>query len=184
MGTKVWNWFWVIWRILNKFGLFKMSAVFARGPKWGQWESGQNFKMLQSTQKAYQITCFVVQNLKTYSIQIYQALRKDSGRLYIWGRTGIFLFFRGAKPRGKIEKLPVLRRCVDFHYPFEIKAWYICFISLLYKFKTYTKIWPNGTDLALQQGATTYHSALTEWHAQAFGVRPAAAASSCSSYTT
>ena len=27
-------------------------------------------------------------------------------------RTGIFLFFRGAKPRGKIEKLPVLRRCV------------------------------------------------------------------------
>ena len=39
-----------------------MSAIFARGQNG--LNGGQNFKMPQSTQKAYQITRFVVQNLK------------------------------------------------------------------------------------------------------------------------
>ena len=67
---------------------------------------------------------------------------------------------------GIIVKLPVPPKICNFHYPFEIKAWYICFISLLYKFKT-NKISHKHKqkDLALQQRNP---SALTEWHAQEF----------------
>ena len=101
-------------------------------------------------------------------------MRKDSGNYTSEEDWHISIFLLGAKPRGKIEKLPSSPKMCNFHYPFEIKAWYICFISLLYKLKHTQRF--GGTDLLCNKGATTYHSALTEWHAQAFGVRPAAAA--------
>ena len=56
MGTKVWKWFWVVWRILNKFGLgipLKMLAIFARGQNGVN--GGQNAPI---NTKAYQINSF------------------------------------------------------------------------------------------------------------------------------
>ena len=68
-------------------------------------------------------------------IQIYQALRKDSGNYISEEDWHISIFPRGEAPR-KNRKIASPPKMCNFHYPFEIKAWYICFISLLYKFNT------------------------------------------------
>ena len=64
-------------------------------------------------------------------IQIYQAVRKDSGNYIFEEDWHITIFPRGEAPEEKWKSLPVPPKIYNFHYPFELKAWYICFISLL-----------------------------------------------------
>ena len=73
------------------------------------------------------VTCMWGRN----NIQIYQAVRKDSGN-YISEEDwhDITILPRGEAPR-KNSNMPVPPKICNFHYPFEQKAWYICFISLL-----------------------------------------------------
>ena len=110
-------------------------------------------------------------------IQIYQALRKDSGNYTSEEDWHISIFPRGEAPR-KNRKIASPPKMCNFHYPFEIKAWYICFISLLYKFKTYTKIWRNRFGFATRGNNV---SQCTDWMTCP-SVRRSAC--SCSSYTT
>ena len=54
------------WTNLAWISLFKMLAILARGQNGVN--GVQRFKMRQSLQKVYKITCFIVQNLKRYSL--------------------------------------------------------------------------------------------------------------------
>ena len=110
-----------------------------------------------------------------YIIQIYQALRKDSGNYTSEGNWHISIFPRGEAPR-KNRKIASPPKMCNFHYPFEIKAWYICFISLLYKFKTYTKIWRNRFGFATRGNNV---SQCTDWMTCPSVRRSACSCSSC-----
>ena len=71
----------------------------------------------------------------SYIIQIlvYQALRKDSGNYISEEDWHISIFPRGEAPR-KNRKIASPPKICNFHYPFEIKAWYICFLYPFYEY--------------------------------------------------